>query len=112
LAQDLQLEKETKGVAAGQRGWLAISFVRSSLFSILPRAVRQFRQTHPEIQLELMPMQSEVQPAELRPGPILGDYDRIDGLHYWDIQDDPFMVALPAAHSLGRRKGSPRRRAG
>jgi DNA-binding transcriptional LysR family regulator len=81
------------------------------LFSILPKTVRQFRQTHPEIQLELIPMQSEAQPQELLSGRIqigisrfLGEYNKVDGLQYLDILDDPFMVALPEAHPLAGRK--------
>jgi len=106
-----RLKEETQGIAAGQHGWLAIGFARSAMFSVLPKAIRRFRVNHPGIQLELLPLQSEQQPHELLSGRIqigvsrfLGAYDRVDGLEYFSIAQDPFVAAIPQNHPLARRK--------
>jgi DNA-binding transcriptional LysR family regulator len=106
-----RLKEETQGMAAGQRGWLAIGFTRSAMFSVLPRAIRRFRQKFPEVHLELLPMQSEQQAPGLLSGRIqiglsrfLGPYDRVDGLEYQTVIRDPFVAVLPKGHPLARRK--------
>ena len=40
-----RLDDETRDIAAGKRGWLGIGFVRSTTFSVLPSAVRKFRES-------------------------------------------------------------------
>lgn len=111
IACAARLKEETQGIAAGQRGWLAIGFTRSAMFSVLPRAIRHFRQAFPEIQLELLPLQSEQQPPELLSGRIhvgvsrfLGPYDPVDGLDYLSIAHEPFMAAVSRAHPLAARR--------
>lgn len=106
-----RLKEETQGIAAGQRGWLAVGFTRSSMFSVLPRAIRRFKSKFTDVRLELLPMQSEQQAPELLAGRIqigvsrfLGTYDQVDGLDYRSIARDPFVVALPRGHALSRRK--------
>src|ERR1700722_9669953 len=49
-----RLDDETRDIAAGKRGWLGIGFVRSTTFSVLPTAVRKFRQSCPEVHLDLV----------------------------------------------------------
>lgn len=65
-----RLKEEAQGIASGQRGRLAIGFVRSSMLSLLPRTIRRFRSKFPDLELELLPMQSEQQPTELLTGRI------------------------------------------
>ncbi|SDE93665.1 DNA-binding transcriptional regulator, LysR family [Variovorax sp. CF079] len=106
-----RLKEETQGIAGGQRGWLAVGFTRSAMFSVLPRAIRRFRARLPDVQLELLPMQSEQQAPELLTGRIqvgvsrfLGPYDKVEGLDYQLIAQDPFVAAIPRNHPLARRK--------
>jgi DNA-binding transcriptional LysR family regulator len=111
IASAARLKEETQGIAAGQHGWLAIGFARSAMFSFLPRAIRFFKQKFPDIQLELLPLQSEQQPPALLSGRVhvgvsrfLGGYDRVDGLHYADITREPFVAVLPRSHPLSRKR--------
>src|SRR5881394_246102 len=53
LIEDRRLEEEARGLAAGKRGWLGVGFVRSVIYSVLPDAVRAFREAYPEVQLDL-----------------------------------------------------------
>ena len=71
LGTAARLAEDAKAVARGGAGWLAVGYTRSTIFSILPRAVRAFRQAHPQVQLELVAMLSEHQreALELRADP-------------------------------------------
>ncbi|MBN3846131.1 LysR family transcriptional regulator [Paraburkholderia sp. Ac-20342] len=111
LTNAARLCEETQAIAAGQRGWLAIGFARSAMFSIVPNAVRRFREASPEVEIELLYRPSEQQPTELLTGRIqlgisrfVGSFDRVDGLTYTPLFEDPFVVALPCDHRLARRK--------
>lgn len=110
LTQAQRLEDETKGIAAGSHGWLGVAFARTSTFSILPRAIRRFRDAYPQVQLDLLEAVSEYQPEQMRQGRIdigisrfLGDIKVPADLHYTTIMDDPLVAALPVSHPLAQR---------
>lgn len=48
-------------IASGFRGWLAIGFTRSSMYSVLPPALRAFHAAHPRVDLQLTEMVTEEQ---------------------------------------------------
>jgi DNA-binding transcriptional LysR family regulator len=111
LMQAGRLDDEAKGIASGKHGWLAIGFTRSVTFSILPRAIRTFRASFPDVQLELVEALSEYQPAQLHQSRIdiglsrfIGDVVAPDELDYAVMIDDPLVAALPAGHPLARRE--------
>lgn len=111
LAAADRLEFEAKGIAAGNLGWLAIGFTRSTIFSILPEAVRSMLAAYPNVRIELMEILTEEQPAALRGGLIhlaiartLGHYTREPDLHYTELFDDPLVAAVPIQHPLAKRK--------
>ena len=111
LAEARRLQEETRSVAAGRSGVLAIGYTRSAIFSILPRAIRTFRVTHPDVKIELITLLSEHQYAQLSSGRIqvgisryLGAVDSVEGLNFRPLLHDPFVVALPRAHPLAKRK--------
>ena len=110
LAQARRLDEEAQGMATGKRGWLGIGFVRSTLFSILPRTARIFRERYPDVQIDLIEMLSEYQPAQLRSERIhvglsrfIGHYERDPDLTYTHVLDDPFVAALPIDHPLAEK---------
>ena len=110
LSQMSRLDEDARGLAGGRRGWLGIGFVRSTLFSILPRTVQRFRALYPEVQLDLVEMLTEYQPAQLRAGRIhiglsrfAGAFDRATDLTFTHVLDDPLVVALPKDHPLARK---------
>jgi DNA-binding transcriptional LysR family regulator len=101
------LEVEARGVAAGTSGWLAIGFTRSTIFSILPEAVQAMQIALPDVQIDLLEILTEEQPAALHSGTIhvgiarvLGDFDRDPSLQYVPLFEDPLVVALPTNHPL------------
>ena len=107
LSASGRLEVEAKGMAAGRLGWLGIGFTRSTIFSILPEAVRAMQSALPDVRIDLEEILTEEQPAALRSGAIhlaiartLGAFTREPDLHYTELFDDPLVVALPAQHPL------------
>lgn len=107
LAQGQRLEQDARDVANGKRGWLGIGFVRSLLYSVLPRAVSAFRAEHPDVKIELVELLSEHQPAQLRNGRIHIGLSRHThpveppaDLRYTTLFEDSFVAALPAQHPL------------
>ncbi len=111
LSQMRQLDEEARAVAAGNLGWLGIGFTRSAIFSIVPEAVRRFREKLPGIQLDLLEQLSEHQPELLRSGRIdvgisryIGEFDRAGDLSYTELFDDPFVAAVPIQSPLAKRK--------
>ena len=110
LAASSRLEFEAKGMAAGKLGWLGIGFTRSTIFSILPEAVRAMQSAYPDVRIDLLEILTEEQPVALRSGAIhlgiarsLGPFPREPDLHYTELFDDPLVAALPAQHPLARR---------
>ena len=110
LAQAKRLDEEAHDIALGKRGWLGIGFVRTSLFSVLPTAIRRFKESYPDVQLDLVEGFSEDQPDQLRKGLIhigisrfIGDIDPPKDLIYQVIFNDPFAVALPTNHPFAKK---------
>lgn len=63
------MEQATLGaqeIGIGRRGWLSIGFTRSSMYSILPPALKAFHQAYPEVELKLFEMLTEEQIDALR----------------------------------------------
>jgi DNA-binding transcriptional LysR family regulator len=111
LAEAKHLQEEACSVAAGRSGVLAVGYTRSTIFSILPKAIRVFRTSHPEVKIELISLLSEHQHPALQTGRIqvgvsryLGPVAPIEGLKFAPLLDDPFVVALPVTHRLAKRK--------
>jgi LysR family transcriptional regulator, benzoate and cis,cis-muconate-responsive activator of ben and cat genes len=111
LADATRLKDGAQGVAAGHGDLLAIGYTRSSIFSVLPQAIRTFRKSRPGVQIELLTMLSEHQPAHLASGRIhigisrfLGEFAPPEGLAHAKVLEDPFVVVLPSGHPLGKRR--------
>ena len=110
LGETQHLQEEARAVAAGESGVLAVGYTRSTIFTILPGAIRAFRAGRPKVKVELLGLLSEHQHVELRSGRIqvgvsryLGAVEPVEGLDFRHLLDDPFVVALPATHALAGR---------
>ncbi|MGV3570819.1 MAG: LysR family transcriptional regulator [Ramlibacter sp.] len=111
LAAAARLETEAKGIAAGNLGWLGIGFTRSTLFSVLPEAVRAMQAAYPNVHIELVEVLTEHQPDSLRSGAIhvgvartMGPFTREPDLAYTELFDDPLVGAVPLQHPLAARE--------
>jgi DNA-binding transcriptional LysR family regulator len=110
LSQARRLDDEARGIATGRRGWLAIGFVRSAIFSILPSAIRTFRASVPDVHLDLLEVLSEYQAERLQQGRIdlgisrfIGPFERSPDLTYTTLLDEPFMAVVPIGHPLAKQ---------
>lgn len=100
----------TRRAARGEIGQLAIGFVSTADYSILPPLVRRFRLTRPEVALTLRELTGDRQQALLLAGELdLGlsiAPSRMRGLTTRPVLREPLIAALPATHRLAR---TPRR---
>jgi DNA-binding transcriptional LysR family regulator len=101
----------------GELGTLRLRFVQSATFEVLPRLLGSFRQTYPEVVLDLESVTTIRQTEALRDGRIDVGLMRpttpegarttagsTDGLLTRVVSNDPLVAVLPARHRLVRRK--------
>lgn len=107
LAQASMLESDAKRLASARPGWLSIGFNRSVMLSVLPAAIRRFRTLHPKVQLELVELLSEHQPAAIAGGGIhlgiaryVGPVVSEVGVTTTMLFEEFLLVALPVGHPL------------
>jgi DNA-binding transcriptional LysR family regulator len=114
LLERLEQAKAAAGrVARGEAGALAVGFIASATYALLPRLYRRFRERHPDVALGLEEMSTAEQVEALRAGriqlglarPPVGD----DTLHVETLSEEPLVAALPARHPLAARKTLPLR---
>ncbi|MFZ6863943.1 LysR family transcriptional regulator [Undibacterium sp. Ji67W] len=102
LLQAQSLRQLVQRAAAGTQGHLSLAFVSIADYSILPPTLRTFRQSHPDVSIELREATSDVQlealeKAEIDAGfmipPIPEKYHSL--LYYKKILTEPLIVAAP-----------------
>lgn len=111
LSDASQLVEEAKEIATGNLGWLSIGFTRSTIFSVLPEAVRQMKSKHPQIKIELIEVLSEHQVEALRKGTIhiglsrvIGPYRKEEDATYTPLIEDAMYAAISIDHPLAKKK--------
>jgi DNA-binding transcriptional LysR family regulator len=109
LQQDMaRALSDTRRAGAGEFGRLAVGFIHSSSYGLLPSIVGRFRQLYPGIELELHEMPITVQHTALVRGTIDVGLLRVQpgpaDLEVLPILPDAFVLALPARHPLAARK--------
>jgi len=114
LLQDVQaLPDLARRAAAGESGRLALAFVSTADYSVLPPFLRQFRAAYPQVQIELREATSDLQLEDLAQGaidvglliPPLPDRMK-DELAYMPVLSEPLVLAAPAAAPALRAEGA------
>ncbi|MDM0085818.1 MULTISPECIES: LysR family transcriptional regulator [unclassified Variovorax] len=102
LAQTRRLEGDARRVASARQGWLGVGFTRSVMLSVLPVAVRRFREAFPDVRLEMVELLAEHQPAQMESGKVhLGIARFIEpvppppGFSTCTLFEEPLLAALP-----------------
>lgn len=102
----LQMSAEMSGFANGQRGHIRIGANRSSIIQFLPQDLRAFRDTRPEIEIELQEQTSEEavesvlsNQCDLGIGTDLSNAAR-QGLDVHDYHSDELVLVVPQGHPL------------
>jgi len=111
LAGADDLPRLAQAAAAGRTGQLRLAFVSSIAYGPLPEWLRAFRDSHPDVALQLREATLDVQLAAF-------DADEIDagfmlhapqaapaGFATWRALAEPLVMALPERHPAARRRG-------
>lgn len=88
--------------AAGKSGRLALAFVSTADYSVLPPALREFRERYPDVQIDLREATTDAQLEDLSQGridvglliPPLPDKLKTE-LNYLKILSEPLILAAP-----------------
>jgi len=108
--------------ASGETGRLALAFITSADYSVLPPFLRRYSERYPGVQLSLQEATSDVQVDEQLRGridaglliPPLPERARA-ALDYMKVLDEPLILCAPAGLALpsrARARGTPARPAG
>lgn len=92
--------------AAGRSGHLTVGFVSSAATSVLPGALRRFREHHPGVELRLRELSSAAQIEALAEGGldvglVRGPAEAV-GLTLEPILEEDLLAVLPSGHRLTR----------
>ena len=95
---------EVRGAELGLRGQLEIGFVSSATLSLLPPALRLFRERFGGVELDLRELASVEQVEALYEGEIRVGLVRLPmrapGVRFESVLAEPLVVALPVGHPL------------
>lgn len=111
LADSEEAVAEARDAGAGRGGRLVIGFVHSVAYSLLPRILPEFKRRHPKVAVSLREvtvadkesaiLSEQVDIGIFRPPP------RHPGIVNFPVNDEGFMLALPSAHPLARKRRIP-----
>lgn len=112
LQQTAALPDLARRAASGESGMLSLSFVSTADYSVLPPLLREFRERHPQVDIDLREATTDVQLEDLMQGridaglliPPLHDKARLE-LDYLAVFSEPLVLAAPQGlKNLRRRK--------
>ncbi|TQK07345.1 LysR family transcriptional regulator [Herbaspirillum sp. SJZ107] len=107
LAEAESLPELVRRAAAGEAGRLAIAFITSADYSVLPPFLRRYSERYPDVHLSLHEATSDVQVEELLRGRIDAGFlipplpDRaLAQLDYLKVLDEPLILCAPTGLAL------------
>ncbi|WP_157218074.1 LysR family transcriptional regulator [Flavisphingomonas formosensis] len=99
-----QLRAEIRRLVAGERRRFVIGFVGSTIYGPVPLLIRRFREAAPEIDVELIEMNTLVQMKALEDGRIDAGFGRLlfenAAIARRVIEQEPLVAVLPLGHPL------------
>ncbi|OAJ57926.1 LysR family transcriptional regulator [Paraburkholderia ginsengiterrae] len=109
LAQTAELESMTKRVGKIERS-MSIGYVGSTLYGMLPKIIRRFRDQNPAVELTLHDLSTMDQIKALKEGRIDVGFGRIrhedPSVRRIVLREERMIVALPVGHSLTLSKSA------
>jgi DNA-binding transcriptional LysR family regulator len=107
IAQTSELESMTRRVGNIERS-LSVGFVGSTLYGMLPKIIRRFRDENPTVELSLHEMSTMDQLRALKDGRIDVGFGRIRNedanIRRVVLREEKLIVALPEGHPLSQAK--------
>jgi DNA-binding transcriptional LysR family regulator len=103
LQQAGALPDLARRAASGASGLLSLSFVSTADYSILPPLLREFRESHPQVRIDLREATTDIQLEDLMQGridaglliPPLPDKAKAE-LDYQTVLSEPLILAAPS----------------
>jgi DNA-binding transcriptional LysR family regulator len=97
----------TRDAAAGRTGTVRLGYVGSAMYGRLPKVIRAFGSSHPQVRLELIEATSARQVALLRTqrldvGVLIPPVHEAADMQWVDFDQDRLAIALPRAHALAQ----------
>ena len=113
LQQAAALPDLARRASSGESGLLTLSFVSTADYSVLPPLLREFRENHPQVHIELREATTDVQLEDLLQGridaglliPPLTDKARAE-LEYMTVLSEPLVLAAPQGTRALRGKAA------
>jgi DNA-binding transcriptional LysR family regulator len=114
LAQAAELPELVRAAASGETGRIALAFVSSADYSVLPPFLRSYRAAFPQVQINLQEATSDLQLDDLLHNridaglliPPLPDKARAD-IDYMKVLSEPLILAAPAGLKALQNDGGP-----
>lgn len=107
LSQTADLESMTRRVGNIERS-LSVGFVGSTLYGMLPKIIRRFRDENPTVELSLHEMSTTDQIRALKDGLLDVGFGRLRledaSIRRVILREEKMIVALPAGHPLSLAK--------
>jgi DNA-binding transcriptional LysR family regulator len=98
---------EARRVQRGEVGRLAVGFVGSSMYSVVPEMLNAFRESHGDVALRLHELGTTEQLRQLESGRLDVGFVRPrqprSGLTIEPVYSEPIMLALPDRHKLAHQ---------
>lgn len=111
LSEVEEARAEAKDAGMGLRGELEIGFISSATLTLLPPAIRAFRERFGAVKLELKELTSGQQVEALHGGEIRIGLVRLPlqapGIHIEPMLEEAMILALPSDHPLVRLESVP-----
>lgn len=104
--------QELSALSEGRTGHVRLGAFASAAVSVVPSALASLRHTHPDVQVKLSQLETEVSHARILRGDLdlalTFDYDRLPrkapaSVHSTLVAKDPVLVVLPVTHRLADR---------
>ena len=109
LVKTNELKAMTQRVGKIERS-LSIGFVATTLYGLLPRVIRQFREQYPMVKVSLHEMTSSQQLAALKSGEIDVGFGRLriedPSIRRIVLREEALMIAVPTSHPYSQRKNN------
>ncbi|MDQ3915262.1 MAG: LysR family transcriptional regulator [Actinomycetota bacterium] len=111
--QLVEAEAALQALRAGDAGHLRLAAFATAGAALVPRALAEFRNEHPGVELDLSIAETDDALAHLRSAKIdlavIAEHSTVsddpeDGLTYVGLLDDPYRVVLPRNHPAAARR--------
>lgn len=98
-------KERATSVGEGRVGHLNIGFIQPALASVIPRALRRFRETYPDVRIRLAELTSRQVLEQLTSGQVHCAVTRLpveprQGIRYEPISQERVMLSVPEGHKL------------